>query len=311
MKTMKFFAFPLFALVLVVFAVSSANGIGAYTQLPTIITHGSPGFPNPVNGAFDISWYDPGRDRFYFTDKLRGGGVLDVIDVRTSTFLYSIGGFVGFATPNNKSGPDGVLLTNTNEAWVGDGDTKVKVVDIDAKAIKDTIDISAPPFTLGTTRADEEAYDAYNQIVMMTVPDNPLPYVALIDQSGPISGPHKVLNYIAFPDAGGGIEQPAWDPVTRKFYISVPHPNANPLAGDVYQIDGPTGKITAVYHGPCSGNGLVILPGSRAMTACGAVFDLRTGAILAGQVKQKDGTAVIAPNVGANADEIWYNPGDD
>jgi len=304
MKHLKSFAFPLFALILVAFAVSSANGIGAYTQLPTIITPGSPGNPNPVNGAFDISWYDPGRDRFYFTDKLRGGGVLDVIDARTNTFLYSIGGFVGFATPNSKSGPDGVLLTNTNEAWVGDGDTKVKVVDIDAKAIKDTIDISHPPFTIGTTRADEEAYDAYNQIVMMTVPDGPLPYAALIDQSGPIGSPHKVLNYIAFTDAGGGIEQPAWDPVTRKFYISVPHPNSNPLAGDVYQIDGPTGKITAVYHSPCSGNGLVVLPGSRAMTGCGAVFDLKTGAVLAGPARQADGTAITG-------DEIWYNPGDD
>jgi hypothetical protein len=37
MRTMKFVAFPMFALVLVVFAVSSANGIGAYTQLPTIL----------------------------------------------------------------------------------------------------------------------------------------------------------------------------------------------------------------------------------------------------------------------------------
>jgi hypothetical protein len=305
MKTMKFLAFPLFALVLVVFAVSSANGIGAYTQLKTIITPGTPGFPNPINGNFDISWYDSARDRFYFADARRGVGLgaLEVIDVQTGTVISTITGFLGFnATNRAKMGPDGVLVINGNEAWVGDGDTTIKVVDIDKGTFTDTIDISHPTFTIGTTRADEEAYDAYNRIILMTVPDGPLPYVALIDQSG--AAPHKVLGYLAIPDGVSGIEQPGWDPGTRKFYMNVPHSGSNPLGGDLYEIDGPTMKITAVYHGPCAGNGLAMLPGSRAMTACGAVFDLKTGAVLA-QAKRNDGTAITG------ADEVWYNPGDD
>jgi hypothetical protein len=308
MKHLRFLVFPLFALVLVAFAVSSANGIGAYTQLPTILTPGTAGFPNPVNGNFDISWYDSARDRFYFADARRGAGLgaLEVIDVQTGTVLNTITGFLGFnATNRAKMGPDGVLVINGNEAWVGDGNTTIKVVDLTTAAIKDTIDISAPPFTQGTTRADEEAYDAYNHIILMTVPDGPLPYAALVDQSGPMAGPHKVLNYIAFPDGvNGGIEQPIWDPVTRKFYINVPNSNSNPLGGDVYQIDGPTGKITAAYHGPCAGRGLTLLPGSRAMLSCGAVFDLRTGAVLSGQAHEANGSNVTA-------DETWYNPGDD
>jgi hypothetical protein len=308
MKHLKVFAFPLFALVLVVFAVSSANGIGAYTQLPTIITPGTPGFPNPINGNFDISWYDSARDRFYFADARRGAGLgaLEVIDVQTGTVLNTITGFLGFnATNRAKMGPDGVLVINGNEAWVGDGNTTIKVVDVDKAAIVDTIDISSPPFTMGTTRADEEAYDAYNHIVLMTVPDGPLPYFALIDQSGPIGTPHKVLNYVAVQDGtNGGIEQPVWDPVTRKFYLNVPNSNSNPLGGDLYQIDGPTAKITAVYHGPCAGRGLTLLPGSRAMSSCGAVFDLASGAILSGQATQKNGTAITA-------DETWYDSGDD
>src|ERR1700693_4746258 len=147
MKTMKFFAFPLFALVLVMFAVSSANGIGAYTQLPTIITPSTPGPPaTPINGNFDISWYDSARDRFYFADARRGlgQGALEVIDVQTSTVISTITGFLGFnATNRAKMGPDGVLVINGNEAWVGDGDTTIKVVDVDAKLIRDTIDISS------------------------------------------------------------------------------------------------------------------------------------------------------------------------
>jgi hypothetical protein len=132
---------------LVVFAVSSANGIGAYTQLPTILTPGTPGNANPINGNFDISWYDSARDRFYFADARRGAGLgaLEVIDVQTGTVISTITGFLGFnATNRAKMGPDGVLVINGNEAWVGDGNTTIKVVDVDAKAIRDTIDISAP-----------------------------------------------------------------------------------------------------------------------------------------------------------------------
>ena len=114
-----------------------------------------------------------------------------------------------------------------------------------------------------------------------------------------------MLNYLAIPDGtNGGIEQPVWDPVTRKFYLNVPNSNSNPLGGDLYQIDGPTAKITAVYHGPCAGRGLTLLPGSRAMSSCGAVFDLRSGAVLSGQAHEAGGANVTA-------DEAWYNSGDD
>jgi hypothetical protein len=168
-----------------------------------------------------------------------GLGALEVIDVQTGTVISTISGFLGFnATNRAKMGPDGVLVINGNEAWVGDGDTTIKVVDIDKGTFADKIDISNPTFTIGTTRADEEAYDAYNRIILMTVPDGPLPYLALIDQSGPIGSPHKVLNYLAIPDGtNGGIEQPVWDPVTRKFYLNVPNSNSNPLGGDLYLYD--------------------------------------------------------------------------
>jgi len=120
MKQLKFCVFPLFALVLVAFAVSSANGIGAYTQLPTILTPGTPGNANPVNGAFDISWYDSARDRFYFADARRGAGLgaLEVIDVQTGTLISTITGFLGFnATNRSKMGP----VIDAVEATYGTG----------------------------------------------------------------------------------------------------------------------------------------------------------------------------------------------
>jgi len=40
------------------------------------------------------------------------------------------------------------------------------------------------------------------------------------------------------------------------------------------------------------------------MLSCGAVFDLRTGAVLSGQAHEANGANVTA-------DEVWYNPGDD
>ena len=299
MKHLKLFAFPVFALLLFVFAVSSANGVGAYTQLPTIA------IPGNINGGFDITFYDPGRDRIYFSDAKRGGGAIEAIDARTGTFLFSIGGFTGFDPTPIFRGPNGVLVTNGNEAWAGDGNTTVKVMDLDAQKITDTIDISKPGGNIpdGTGfRANELTFDPLDRIIVIGV-SAPVPYVAFIDQNGP--APHRVLGYLGLPDAtNGGIDAPIWDPASKKIYYSAPNSNANPLAGDLLQIDPVTRKVTAVYRGPCRFQGIVLLPGSRVMTSCGAVFDLKTGAVLAGQALNPNGTPVTA-------DEIWYNPSDD
>ena len=83
------------------------------------------------------------------------------------TSSLDVNGFVG-AVPkddgtccnNAKSGPNGVLVIG-NEAWGGDGDSTIKVIDLKAMKIVDTV------ATGGKLRANELTYDPKNRIVII------------------------------------------------------------------------------------------------------------------------------------------------
>ena len=286
MKTMKFFAFPLFALILVVFAVSSANGIGAYTQLPTIT------IPGDLASGFDISWVDSVSQRYYVADRTTGS--VDVIDADASKYLYSIKGFVGVG-PSGRAGPDGIL-TIGNELWAGDGNSTVKVVDLTQGAAATVV---ATINTNGTRRADELAYDPLDHVILIANDRDATPFVSFISQTS-----RTILAQLPYPQTTGGIEQPVWDPIAQKFYLNIPSTVANPN-GEVDELSATTFKITRVFPTTCSGPaGLALLPGERLMTSCGTVLDARSGRVLANVTNPFDGTPV-------SGDEIWYNPGDD
>ena len=284
MKYVKFFAVPLFALVLLAFAVSSANGVGKYTQLPTIIV------PGDLAGGFDISWVDPVAGRYYLAN--RGTGTVAVVDAEQAKLLYSIGGFVG-SKGSGKSGPDGVL-TIGNELWAGDGDSTVKVADLTAGASATVFSIN----TGGTKRADELAYDPADHVILIANDRDATPFVTFISQTT-----RTILSTLPYPQATGGIEQPVWDAQQKKFYLALPATTNNPN-GEVDELDPTTFKITKVFPMPCGPAGLVLLPGDRLMTSCGAVVDARNGNILAVVTNPSNGSAV-------GGDEIWYNSGDD
>ena len=286
MKHLKFFAFPLFALILVVFAVSSANGIEAYTQLPKIT------IPGDLASGFDISWVDSVSQRFYVADRTTGS--VDVIDADASKYLYSIKGFVGVG-PSGRAGPDGIL-TIGNELWAGDGNSTVKVVDLTQGAAATVV---ATINTNGTRRADELAYDPLDHVILIANDRDATPFVSFISQTS-----RTILAQLSYPQTTGGIEQPVWDPIAQKFYLSIPSTVANPN-GEVDELSATTFKITRVFPTTCSGPaGLALLPGERLMTSCGTVLDARSGRVLANVTNPFDGTPV-------SGDEIWYNPGDD
>ena len=131
--------------------------------------------------GFDISWVDPGSQRYYLADRTatKGTGRIDVVDTQTNKLLYTIPtrptefGFTGTVpavTPGcSISGPNGVIaIPQLNQLYVGDGDSTVKVVDLAAKAI-----VAIIP-TGGKCRADELSYDPVDHIVVITNPaDNP------------------------------------------------------------------------------------------------------------------------------------------
>jgi hypothetical protein len=111
--------------------------------------------------SYDISWVNPDRAEYYLADRSNAG--IDVIDTRNDTFKRRLGGFVGVVltgvTPanpqgtvnNNLSGPDGVV---SHGRWVygGDGDSTLKVFDLDAAPASA---LSRPSAQGGKTRVDE------------------------------------------------------------------------------------------------------------------------------------------------------------
>ena len=282
----KFFAVPLLIATFVVFLTTfSANGVGSYTQLPTI------SIPGNLAAGFDISWVDSVSGRYYLADRTTGS--VEVVDSVQGTFLYSIKGFVGNGS-SGKAGPDGVL-TAGNELWAGDGDSTIKVVDLTAGA-------GAVPFAINTGgkfRADELAYDPRDHIILIANDRDSPPFVSFISQQT-----RTVLAKLPYPQSTGGLEQPVWEPVANKFYMSVPSTLDHP-GGEVDELDPLTFTVTNVIPTQCNGPaGLALLPGRRLITSCGSVVDAASGARLYNIVNPSDGTPV-------SADEIWYNPGDD
>jgi hypothetical protein len=280
----RFFALPIATLV-IFFVTLSANGVGSYTQLPTI------SIPGNLALGFDISWVDSVSGRYYLADRTTAS--VDVVDSVQGTYLYSIKGFVGTG-PSGKAGPDGVL-TAGNELWAGDGDSTIKVVDLTAGATAVPLAIS----TGGKFRADELAYDPRDHIILIANDLDSPPFVSFISEQT-----RTVLAKLPYPQSTGGLEQSVWEPVANKFYMSIPSTLDHP-GGEVDELDPLTFTVTNVIPTQCNGPaGLAILPGRRLITSCGSVVDAASGARLYNIVNPSDGTPI-------SADEIWYNPGND
>ena len=280
--TVMLLAVPL----LVLLSVATSDAVGSYTQLPTITV------PGDLASGFDISWVDSVSQRFYLADRTTGS--VDVIDADASKYLFSIKGFVGVG-PSGKAGPDGIL-TIGNELWAGDGNSTVKVVDLTLGAAATVV---ATINTNGTRRADELAYDPLDHVILIANDRDAIPFISFISQTS-----RTILAQLPYPQTTGGIEQPVWDPIAQKFYLTIPSTVSNPN-GEVDELSATTFKITRVFPTTCSGPaGLALLPGQRLMTSCGTVLDARSGSVLANVTNPFDGTPV-------SADEIWYNSGDD
>jgi hypothetical protein len=253
--------------------------------------------------GFDISWVDPGSQRYYLADRTatKGTGRIDVIDTQTDKLLYTIPtrpteyGFVG-TVPAPKpgcsaSGPNGVVaIPQLNQLYVGDGDSTVKVVDLDAKAV-----VAIIP-TGGQCRADELNYDAIDHIIMIANPSDDPPFVTFIS-----TDTQTVVGKYVYPSAqsgqhGAGLEQPVFSPVTKRFYLTVPALMGS-KSGSVDVFNPMTMQMEKSYPTPnCSPAGLIITANQHLVTSCGTVMDLQ-GNIL-----------TTVSNV--STDQIWYNPGD-
>ena len=128
----------------------------------------------------DISWFNPVTKKYYLADRNNFG--IDIVDVTNDTVLGVATGFVGNQPGTNTSGPNGVLVTNNpHQIWAGDGDSTVKVFNLNKNGDTATFLTSIP--TGGTKRADELAYDPDHQLILVANDDDSELFVAFISVS--------------------------------------------------------------------------------------------------------------------------------
>src|SRR5215469_12299458 len=246
-------------------AATSANAACTFTPPLTTETKCVTAIAIPGNPlrSFDISFVNEKRSEYYFAD--RSNAAVQVIDIKTLTWKRSLGGFVGVALSspnppphgtvnNNKSGPDGVT---SHGRWLygGDGDSTLKVFDLEAPpalALKQVVP------TGGTTRVDEMALTSNGKLLIAANNAEDPPFATLFNANGNAAKSHvsiisriTVTNAIMPAGFGLSIEQPTWDPGTKRFYTSLPVIANNPSGCNFGQM---AGAIT------CDGGVLVVDP---------------------------------------------------
>src|SRR5215472_16618990 len=175
--------------------------------------------PGAPLAAFDISFVDARLGVYILADRSNAG--VDVFSVVGRQFLFRVAGFAGPQGGHNDiAGPNGVLTVHHREVWAGDGNnatdhtqSSVKVIDLLTREITDTIVIPR-----GTARADEMAWDARDDILLVANDADTPPFITFISTKPD----HKVLGQIAFPEATNGIEQSQWSRDTGLFYLNLP-----------------------------------------------------------------------------------------
>jgi hypothetical protein len=292
---------------------------------------------NPIR-SFDISWVNPHRAEYYLGDRSNKG--IDIIDTRNLTFKRTIGGFIGVVlnsagnVNNNVSGPDGVT-SHGRWLYAGDGDSTLKVIDLDApkgSEIKDSIP------TGGTTRVDEMALTTDGELLLAANNAEDPPFATLFAANGDQSfNSTHILRRItgdpAIIPAGAGLsmEQPTWDPKTKRFYVSVPiiannpagcnfgqNPGAITCDGGMAVIDPTDGSTVVGAFNPatntgivplhaCGPNGATVGPNDNLLLGCTPANNPANVTTLVINAKTKN-----YANIGniTGSDEVWFNSGD-
>jgi hypothetical protein len=293
--------------------------------------------PGNALRSFDISWVNPDRAEYYLGDRSNAG--IDVIDTQHLKFKRTIGGFVGIVLSglnvnNNKSGPDGVT-SHGRWLYAGDGDSTLKVIDLDSSPpIKQTIP------TGGANRLDEMALTTDGKLLLGANNAEDPPFGTLFTANGDAATSHvsiiariTVDSNIIPTGQGASIEQPAWEPTTARFLVSVPQIANNP-SGCTFGPGGTTpcqGGMLIIdpttVHGPvtvigafnattntgvvplhdCGPNGASVGPHDNVMLGCnpGNVGTNTTTQVINAKTKN----FVEVGNV-TGSDEVWFNAGD-
>jgi hypothetical protein len=223
--------------------------------------------------SFDISFVNPDRAEYYLADRASKG--IDIIDTGHLTFKRTAGldkpfkGIVlnkaGTGVNNAASGPAGVV-SHGRWLYAGDGDSTVHVIDLDAPSASATKQILS---TGGNLQVDEMDVTTDGMLLLAANNADDPSFATLFSANGDqvLSNVFVILKITIDPKIlpvgfGLGIEQPAWDPKTKRFYTSIPTIADNPAGCNYGQLPG---DVT------CSGGLLVTDP--NAPTAIAGAYD--------------------------------------
>jgi hypothetical protein len=303
--------------------VARADVVAPLTFIPVPTNTNSNLQPGGAFSSFDISFADPVTGNIFIAD--RSNASVDIFSGSSLTFLGRATGFTGQAPGgNNFSGADGVLTVTSGGVttlYAGDGDSTLKVFN--------ATNPTAPAFqqaisTGGTTRVDEMAFSPANGGLVLAANNAETPaYANLFNTTNghfPAALNPPVPNNvkITVPPGqggidGGGMEQPAWNPTTGTFFVSIPALAGTGNPGGVAEINTsgtvlrtinfanlPPGSIGS---GGCSPAGLAVGTGGIMMVGCN-----KPGPNVNAILLKSDGTLLKSvPGLGGT-DEIWFDP---
>jgi hypothetical protein len=270
--------------------------------------------PGGAFSSFDISYADPVTGNVFIAD--RSNASVDIFSGSSLTFLGRATGFTGQQATTSASGADGVLTVTsggTTTLYAGDGNSTLKVFNATNPAAPSQLQSIS---TGGTTRVDEMAYSpTAHQVLAANNAETPA-FGNLFSTTGPTNAPATLLNppgHITVPAAqggipGGGMEQPAWDPITGTFFVSIPALAGANNPGGVSEISTTGVVLRTIDFGTlgitsCSPTGLAVGASGELMVGCGNVG---AAAILLNPA----GSGSIAKTFSGlgGTDELWYDP---
>jgi DNA-binding beta-propeller fold protein YncE len=234
---------------------STLAGAAGAAELRQIGTISIPG--EPLN-SFDISYIDQATGMYYLADRSNKG--IDVVDVKKGAWVGRITGMVGFSGKNDTSGPNGVIIAG-KEAWVGDGDSTVKVIDLKSMKIVDTIK------TGGKNRADEIGYDPKDGVIAIANADDDPPFLTLISTKPG----HKIIGKLEMKNFTDGMEQTAYNPADGMFYTDIPEMDKDKTKGGLLVTDPKTAKqVKIIPVDSCVPHGIAFGTGGMVFLGCNA-----------------------------------------
>jgi hypothetical protein len=271
--------------------------------------------------GFDISFVDQTNHTYYLGD--RSNAAVDVVDATTGTFIRQITAspmpFAGATGNNATSGPNGVATDGAGKClFAGDGTSRVVSFRLPSGVQVSSVQTGNPVTDM---RADEMAFDPKDRLLLVANNAATPPFGTLISVSATCV--LTVGKKIVVAASTNGAEQPAWEPVTQRFYMSVPSISGTLAVpgpvGAIARINPHTGVIETmfpIYY--CMPNGLSLGPNQTFLAGCGVVYDTVGDTWTGSDTESAYPNQVVVDTSGAfsyvlgvgSSDEVWYNSGD-